>query len=241
MAPAAMTTEPEQLEANRNNLVYYDTNVWIAHLIGPDSDAFTAKCNALFYDVEKRRVKLAASNHILSETLHTLRKDVVDNAPPGAGEDECRRLVDERSKSFLDEVDRLKREEKIQVAPMLAAEGQIKDHYQYVWDKLISIPYQAMIMNRCPKCKEHLPEHHDGPCTRCTKNVRSRVGYRYSGMGYPDMDHAYIALQHDVSALYTADRGFENLWGDPEFEGMEIYVFHRSRGKWSSERNPWPV
>ncbi|ABK78614.1 hypothetical protein CENSYa_2010 [Cenarchaeum symbiosum A] len=211
--------------AGRNKLVYYDTNVWIAHLRGYNDEFFQSECDTLFDDMHEGKVKVVVSNHVLSETLHTIRKQVVETAPEGAAMDECNKLVDEKTKEFTGEVEKLKMQQKILIVPTSTADASLKDHYRYVWDKMHSMPFKSLTKTVCPACAKYLHKSHKGECPACKKDVKPKMAYRYSGMGYPDLDHAYMALQHNASVLYTHDKAFKNLWGDPEFEGMKICVF----------------
>ena len=196
--------------------VYYDSNVWIAYIMG-NGDHFYSVCEPLIEDVRQGRCTCVVSNLIMLESINVIRKRITekqlvkDNPDPSAVE----ALAEEHVKKCIRLVRRLEQQKKI--AFIESTEYVVEQ--DIVLGKLQTLTDYVNSEQYCNVCKEFY-QSRDIACPTCGASIKPTTKYRYSGLGHSDLEHAYLALYGRASVFYTTDKGFKNLATDPDFASI---------------------
>lgn len=178
------------------NLVYYDTNIWVAWMRGR-SDKFFPQSQALVDRIISGKNVAIVSNLILLETIDVLRKRIVKNSQMGdAPEDHAaiRRKIDAVTEKFLNLICKMSENKQVlMVRPSL----HVEEHHARVLTKF----------------RRYFGSVH---------TVRGQNRHRYKGLGHADFEHALLALSYMVPEFYTADNSFEDLKGDSDFSSIHF-------------------
>lgn len=181
------------------NLVYYDTNIWVAWMVG-ESDKFYPQAKELIDRITSGRNVAVVPDLILLEGIHAIRKRVTTTSPytGSAPEDYAaiRRKIDAITEDFVCTVGKMsKAGQVLAINPNL----DVANHHARVLSKLRG--YSGSL-----------------------HTARGQNRYRYGGLGHADFEHAFLALFYNVPEFHTADRSFEDLKDDPDFSGMRFNI-----------------
>ena len=205
-----------------NNLVYYDTNVWVAWMCG-SSDYFFENSKRLIDDVNNGEKTVAVSYIGILEIIHVLRRKIIKNYRFEEDDLIHRAQIENKIKAniekFLLQIHNLiKRGQAFLLKPNI----DISDHHKMILRKMNQHFGRIKIVGKCTHCKnsQTVTGLHK-TCPDCGSNLSS-VRTEYTGLGHVDLEHALLARLYNVKEFYSSDRSFECLNDDDDFEGMRF-------------------
>ena len=200
-----------------DDLVYYDTNIWVAWMRG-DSDLLFPKARMLIQDIRSGKSVAIFTTLLLMETIHVLRAKIAANTSYSNlnNYEAIRNQTNTTIQTFIGSLYSMEQNgEIIWVHP----NSSLDAHHERVLGKLISGHNRIRTISICPYCKDGRVERYaQNLCRHCNHSQQSIKKYNYKGLGHTDLEHAYIALSHNVKKFYSADRSFEDLENDSDFK-----------------------
>lgn len=176
--------------ASEPQLEYYDSGIWVAHML--KNDRFSKPAKRLFDGLVSSNDRIVAVSHVvLLETIHVLRRKIV-----GA-------------------LDRAIETERVQSVATSRCTNAIAEFIKYVsaMDRHGKMELYTPDLRLNDYCRQILLEISRQPVPVGITSKR----YLYSGLGPADIEHAHLARRAGVSTFYTTDSSFERLNKDPEF------------------------
>lgn len=211
--------------------MYYDTGVWVAYMLG-DKDDYYPVCKPLIENIETRKKIAIVSYLTIMETIHALRRRIVEKSDfTGDSKDECRSkipIVKNVIKEFIRRVNELSKQKKI-IIPRPST--KISEHHSTALKKLNNYFGRVRPMNICPYCKKcYVGRNAKNECISCNNKLDSINVYQYKGLGHADIEHAFLAHNSNTTSFYSTDTSFNDLKGDPDFGSMSFKIIpHPSR------------
>lgn len=187
-----MTSNPPQT----NDLVYYDTNIWVAYMLG-EKDRLHSKSEELITNIEKRYKIAIVSHLVLMETIHVLRTRIVQKSQVNDGS-QINRDVNNATEKFIKLIRDLEISNKIIVA---APHKSIFEHQIYAFNHL---------------------RNYFGTKIYSSRRRKHKKQYRYVGLNHTDIEHACLAMYSKVSEFYSGDLLFEKLFCNPPFNSIRF-------------------
>lgn len=194
------------MRTTTDNLVYYDTNIWAAWILG-ESDLFSTQAQTLIEGVTSGKNVAAVSDLVLLETIHVIRKKVARNSQYTGDSPEDHAAVQNKinaiTQDFIGRIREMARKKQVLI----------------IRPKLRAADHHARVLAKFEKYFGH---------TR-TISRGSAKEYRYKGLGHTDFEHAFLAHSYGVKEFYSADKSFEDLKNDPDFAGMRFNTVESSQ------------
>ncbi len=184
-----------------DDLVYYDTNVWVAYALG-SQDHFYSVCKPLITDIENGRKTAVVSYLILMETIHVLRTKIAKSKSMGDDTSihQKTNVINETVNQFIEWIDSLAKQQKIVFAE---TDKNILDHYSIIFKKL-----RNYFGNLIPPSPD---------------NASSKK-FEYKGLNHNDIEHAYFAMYSKAPTFYSTDKSFSDLLQDPDFSSITFNI-----------------
>lgn len=204
-----------------SELAYFDSGIWVSSVVGP-SDRHFDKCLPLIRDLEDGRKTAVVPGLVVLETTNVLRKMPYRGALYSDPADAGLRLSQQLVADFYASMERLYRDGMI-MRPALGM--KLADHYDAAIGKYRLHRGRLRSVRACPGCGSRAYRGRgDARCPSCGRAVASVERYAYKALDHVDMEHALLAKHSGAAALYTVDRSFEDLAGDPYFAPMRFVV-----------------
>jgi len=137
-------------------------------------------------------------------------------------------LVNAKTGEFGKKIHRYARERKVLI---MRPRESISGHHGAILQKLQRYFGHIRVTYTCPNCRSRtVPGYPHAGCPGCGKSVDPVKRYRYRGLGYVDLEHAYLAKCGNVSTFYTSDTSFKSLNQDEHFQPIKFTIIpHPSR------------
>lgn len=211
--------------------MYYDTNVWIGYMLG-EQDYYFPLCKPLIDNLESGKKVAVVSYAVILEVIDTMRRKIPKRMEfTGGSREECGSkipLIDAKIVEFVKKINKYAKERKILI---IKPYESVSKHQSTILQKLRSYFGYIRVMSTCPSCKDGvIPRDSNVECPKCGKSIDPVKKYQYKGLGYVDLEHAYLAKYGNASTFYTSDTSFKSLNHDEYFKPMRFTIIpHPSR------------
>jgi len=191
-----------------------------------DRDYYYARSKSLIDDVEAGRKTAVVSYLVMMETIHVLRKVVVEQSRY-AGHDraECSKTLDPAESlvnRFVHKIKKLSKERKVIIA---RPDKKIHEHHYAAMAKLRDCLGYVRVISLCPYCKTGRVGREDqNKCPACDSGLAHVRKYQYKALSHPDIEHAYLARYSSAASFHSADTSFRDLGSDPDFDPMGFEI-----------------
>ena len=193
--------------------IYYDTNVWISWV----KDRPTARKQ--IQQLDPTKCIAIVSDIIMAEAIHNLRQIWINETKYTSSDKEHVEKVKSGAEAkikdyFTKPMEKMQRDGKVLMeTPSI---DNIELHNK-ILQKMKNYPGVTRTVDTCPKCGTQLNNNFKNTCKKCKNQIKPKQVYKYKGLGYADLMHAYTAHLLKVDILYSFDTGFKGLQTDKDF------------------------
>ena len=207
-----------------NDLVYYDTNIWIAWMRGK-SDKFFPQAKKLVDEVLSGKKIAVMSQLVLLETIHALRQKIAQNSPydnRNTNKHDIQTQINKTVQQFLNSVRIMVEDGHVII---LNPSASVASHHNRVLQKSVKYFGYLRIIGICPYCENGwVGRHASNTCGHCGHTKNSIKKYNYKGLGHADLEHAFFALSGHATEFYSADKSFMDLKNDSDFDNISFRI-----------------
>ena len=188
------------------------------------SDSLFPKSQELIDNILSGKKLALVPPLILLETIHALRAKIAQTStynakkPYGAVKSQINSITN----TFLSRMAAMgKKRHVLLIQPNI----NLADHHNRILDQTTNYFGQLITISICPHCKKgRIRQNEQNQCPYCNMSLYSIKQYSYKGLGHADWEHAYFALSNKVKEFYSADKSFQHLRSNPEFNNIDFHI-----------------
>ncbi len=199
-----------------------------------DKDDYFPLCKPLIDNLESGKKIAVVSYTLLLEVIDTMRKKMPKRTDfSGGTREECdskKPIVEQKIIDFIKKINEYSKARKILI---IRPRETISEHQSIILKKLQNYFGYIRVMSVCSQCNEgFVPRDSKLECPKCNETFEPTQKYQYKGLGYVDLEHAYLAKYGKSSTFYTSDTSFKSLSNDPDFKSIKFAIIpHPSKIK----------
>ena len=188
-------------------------------------DDYFPLCEPLIKNIENKKIIAAVSHTLILEVLDTMRKKYLKELTfQGILEKNVVQknfMLKKKCLNFIKTLDEFLTSRKVS---MIDLDYPTSEYHDLLLKKFQNYFGYIRVMSMCPNCRS-IVSRDSRKCSKCGKTINSiKKMYRYKGLGYVDLEHAYMAKHGNVSVFYTSDTSFRSLNNDPYFRPIEFKI-----------------